>query len=121
MMTPSETGSCVPLFDGRGVSVVHRPTRTASPGATSPAGNRTSERMYDRPASFTPVTIRRTLPGMPPPLSSVRRPRRYASLLLEVLVRRTEQIVADEPQSRFGDAGAVRVEAGDVPDGREHH
>src|SRR5438034_727986 len=65
---PSGTGSLA-TFDAGATSVVHNPTRTACPGATSPAGNRVSDTMHERPAAFTPVTIRRTLPGMPGPPS----------------------------------------------------
>src|SRR5881628_1100527 len=62
--TPSGTGSCVPLFDDGAPSVVHRPARTGAPGATAAVGSSVSETMYERPAAFTPVTIRRTFPGM---------------------------------------------------------
>src|SRR5207244_3214971 len=62
--TPSGTGSCVPLFDDGAASVVHRPARTGAPGATAAVGSSVSETMYERPAAFTPVTIRRTFPGM---------------------------------------------------------
>src|SRR5713226_7537837 len=60
MIIPSGTGSCPPLFDAGEASVVHSPTRTGSSGATSAVGSSVSERMQERPASFTPVTIRRT-------------------------------------------------------------
>src|SRR5438093_2256205 len=63
-ITPSGTGSCVPLFDDGAPSVVHRPARTGAPGATAAVGSSVSETMYERPAAFTPVTIRRTFPGM---------------------------------------------------------
>src|SRR5262245_18570634 len=65
-ITPSGTGSA-PTFEAGAASVCHRPARTACPGATSPAGNLVSETMQERPAAFTPVTIRRTLPGMVEP------------------------------------------------------
>src|SRR5204863_5185379 len=45
-------------------SVVHRPARTGAPGAPAAVGSSVSETMYERPAAFTPVTIRRTFPGM---------------------------------------------------------
>src|SRR5687768_5530381 len=60
MITPSGTGSYAPSFDTGEASVAHKPTRTGSPGATSAVGRCVSERMQERPASFTPVTIRRT-------------------------------------------------------------
>src|SRR5437867_7740722 len=63
-ITPSGTGSCVPLFDAGAASVAHRPARTGAPGATAAVGSNVSETMYERPAAFTPVTIRRTFPGM---------------------------------------------------------
>src|SRR2546426_3532342 len=62
--TPSGTGSRVSLFDDGAASVVHRPARTGAPGATAAVGSSVSETMYERPAAFTPVTIRRTFPGM---------------------------------------------------------
>src|SRR5262245_16511482 len=68
-MTPSGTGSSVPSFDEGAAPVRQSPTRTACPAETSPAGKLRSETMYDRPCAFTPVTIRRTLPGILPPLS----------------------------------------------------
>ena len=72
VITPSGTGSCIPLFDAGADSVVHNPTRTGSPGATSAFGSSISEMMHDRPASFTPVTIRRTFPDMMVPLRHLR-------------------------------------------------
>src|SRR2546425_12205879 len=63
-MMPSGTGSAAPLFDAGAESVVHRPARTGEPGATSAVGSSGSETMQERPAAFTPVTIRRTLPGL---------------------------------------------------------
>src|SRR5437867_8668316 len=63
-ITPSGTGSCVPLFDDGAPSVVHRPARTGAPGATAAVGSSVSETMYESPAAFTPVTVRRTFPGM---------------------------------------------------------
>src|SRR5262245_54542481 len=67
-ITPSGTGSSVPLFDAGADVVIQRPVRTRSPGATSAVGSLVSERMQERPDAFTPVTIRRTFPGMSIPL-----------------------------------------------------
>src|SRR5216684_2790842 len=69
-MMPSGTGSAVPLFDVGAESVVHRPARTGAPGATAAVGSSVSETMHERPALFTPVTIRRTFPGILPTLRS---------------------------------------------------
>src|SRR2546426_2276147 len=74
-ITPSGTGSCVPLFDAGAASDVHRPARTGAPGAAAAVGSRVSEAMYERPAAFTPVTIRRTFPGMSVLLFMIERPR----------------------------------------------
>src|SRR5207244_11715602 len=41
-----------------------RPVRAGAPGATGGVGRIVSERMKERPAASTPVTILRTLPGM---------------------------------------------------------
>src|SRR2546427_717413 len=69
-MMPSGTGSAVPLFDAGAESVVHRPAGTGAPGATAAVGSSVSETMHERPALFTPVTIRRTFPGILPTLRS---------------------------------------------------
>ena len=63
-MMPSGTGSADPVFDAGAESVVHRPARTGAPGATAAVGSSVSETMQERPTPFTPVTIRRTFPGM---------------------------------------------------------
>src|SRR2546426_9337041 len=63
-MMPSGTGSADPLFDAGAESVVHRPARTGALGATAAGRGSVSETMQERPAPVTPVTIRRTLPGM---------------------------------------------------------
>src|SRR5262245_21602445 len=65
-MDPSGTGSVAPLFDDGAASVVHRPIRTGSPPGIVAVGKSVSERMHERPAVFTPVTIRRTFPGIFP-------------------------------------------------------
>src|SRR3989442_14080150 len=57
VITPSGTGSCIPLFDAGADSVVHNPTRTGSPGATSAFGSSVSERMHERPAPFEPKSV----------------------------------------------------------------
>src|SRR5262245_52077545 len=44
-----------------------------------------------------------------------------AFLEADLLVGCAEEVVVDQPQPRLRDARAVGVEAGDVPDGREHH
>src|SRR2546430_7881674 len=64
MSTPSGTGSCAPSFDAGAAVVAHKPVRTGEPGATAAVGNIVSERMNERPAALTPVTILRTLPGI---------------------------------------------------------
>src|SRR5207253_4168687 len=64
MITPSGTGSCAPSFDDGAAVVAHKPVRTGEPGATAAVGNIVSERMNERPAALTPVTILRTLPGI---------------------------------------------------------
>src|SRR5882672_2477115 len=61
---PSGTGSVAPLFEDGAASVVHSPILTASPPGMVADGSRASERMHERPAAFTPVTIRRTFPGI---------------------------------------------------------
>src|SRR4051794_20624265 len=61
--TPSGTGSSV-VFDAGAESVLHSPTRMGCPGARSPVGSSVSDTMYERPASLTPVTMRRIFPGM---------------------------------------------------------
>jgi hypothetical protein len=61
---PSGTGSAAPVFDAGADSVVHSPARTGAPGATAVVGSKVSEMMQERPAAFSPVTIRRTFPGM---------------------------------------------------------
>src|SRR5712691_1893818 len=72
-ITPSGTGSCTPAFDAGADSVIQRPALTGSPGATSAVGRFVSERMYERPAAFTAVTMRRTFPGMcHPPKAKVK-------------------------------------------------
>src|SRR5262245_36595750 len=69
-ITPSGTGSSIPLFEAGAPVVIQRPARTRSPGATSAVGSLVSDRMHERPDAFTPVTIRRTFPGMSfPPLT----------------------------------------------------
>src|SRR5438132_8165287 len=65
MITPAGTGSSVPSFEAGAALVVHKPVRTGAPGATGAVGSIVSERMKERPAALTPVTILRTLPGMP--------------------------------------------------------
>src|SRR4029450_6933229 len=61
---PSGTGSAVPLFDDGEASVVHRPIRTGSPAGIVAVGSSVSETMGEGPAAFSPVTIRRTFPGI---------------------------------------------------------
>src|SRR5580765_6388075 len=65
MTTPSGAGSLVPWLEAGAALVVQRPVRTAAPGATGAVGSIVSERMNERPAALTPVTILRTLPGIP--------------------------------------------------------
>src|SRR6266481_2655759 len=93
-MMPSGTGSAVPLFDDGAASVVHRPARTGAPGATAAVGSSVSETMYERPAAFTPVTIRRTFPGMSVLLRAVGSRARSGDLDVEQrrVLLRAEQI-----------------------------
>src|SRR5712671_5346118 len=69
MITPSGTGSWVPSFEAGAELVVHKPVRTGAPGATGAVGNIASERMKERPAALTLVTILRTFPGTSAPPS----------------------------------------------------
>src|SRR5262245_12211580 len=64
MITPSGTGSAS-WFEAGAELVCQSPVRTAAPGATGAVGSIVSETMWERPAALTPVTILRTLPGIP--------------------------------------------------------
>src|SRR5215468_6912932 len=120
MITPSGTGSAS-WFEAGAELVCQSPVRTGAPEATGAVGSIVSETMHERPEALTPVTILRTLPGIPPSPSRLLQGELHEPvgpiLLVEIAARGDDllELRRRDRQPRDHAANAARL-LGEVPD-----